>query len=103
MTPFTTWRSTTAPPPTCASSPPCAERRARVSLLIQLYQQCIISYMWLDLRQGLRRLRRSPLYTLAAILTLGLGMAWATAAFAVIDAVLVKPLPLRDPHRLVWI
>src|SRR5215475_1441000 len=57
----------------------------------------------LEIVQGVRRLRGSPLYTLSAILTLGLGIAAATAAFAVVDAVLVRPLPFRDAGRLVWV
>ena len=59
--------------------------------------------MSLDLRQSLRRLGRSPLFTLAAVVTLGLGIATATATFAVIDAVLLRPPPFRDPERLVWV
>src|SRR5882672_5981839 len=59
--------------------------------------------MSLDVRQSLRRLRRSPLFTIAAVLTLGIGIASTTAAFAVIDAVLVRPPAFRDPSRLVWI
>jgi putative ABC transport system permease protein len=57
----------------------------------------------LEVTQGVRRLRRSPLYTLSAILTLGFGIAAATAAFAVVDAILVRSLPFRDPAALVWV
>jgi putative ABC transport system permease protein len=57
----------------------------------------------LEVRQGVRRLRHSPLYTLSAILTLGFGIGAATAAFAVVDAVLVRSLPFRDPASLVWV
>src|SRR5262249_29767831 len=59
--------------------------------------------MGLDLRQAVRRLVRSPVFTLAAVVTLGLGIATATAAFAVVDAVLLRPPPYRDPDRLVWV
>src|SRR5215813_12705472 len=59
--------------------------------------------MLLNLRHALRRLRRSPVFTLAAVATLALGIAASTAAFAVIDGVLVRPLPFRDPDRLVWV
>jgi putative ABC transport system permease protein len=59
--------------------------------------------MSLDLRHALRRLRRSPRFTVAAALTLGLGIAASTAAFAIVDAVLVRPPAYRAPDRLVWI
>jgi predicted permease len=54
-----------------------------------------------DLRFALRQLRRSPAFTLTAILVLALGMGANLAIFALVDAALVKPLPYRDPARLV--
>jgi len=54
-----------------------------------------------EIRPTLRRLARSPGFTTVAILTLGLGIAGTTAAFSVINAVLLRPLPYRDPERLV--
>ncbi len=54
-----------------------------------------------DLRFALRQLRRSPGFTLTAILILALGMGANLAIFAFVDAALVKPLPYRDPARLV--
>src|SRR5262249_53043284 len=54
-------------------------------------------------RLALRRLRRAPSFSTAAILILGVGIAAATALFAVVDAVLLAPLPFREPDRLVWI
>ncbi|HEY4099819.1 MAG TPA: ABC transporter permease [Gemmatimonadales bacterium] len=49
----------------------------------------------------IRSLRRSKVYTLTAVLTLALGIALVTAAFSLIDAVLLKPLPFAAPDRVV--
>jgi predicted permease len=57
--------------------------------------------MLADLRLAVRALRRAPGFTLAAALTLGLGLGATTAMFSVVDAVLLRPLPLRDPARVV--
>src|SRR5438552_18197343 len=54
-----------------------------------------------DLRYALRSLRRTPGFTLAAILTLALGIGLATAVFTVADALLLRRLPIRDQDRVV--
>lgn len=54
-----------------------------------------------DLRFGLRMLRKHPLTTAAAVLSLALGIGGTTAIFSVFDAVLLKPLRYADPERLV--
>jgi predicted permease len=56
-----------------------------------------------DLRFGLRSLWQSPGFTLTAILTLGLGVGANTAVFSVMNAVLLKRLPVSDPERLVYL
>src|SRR4051812_36387924 len=56
-----------------------------------------------DLRFALRTVRRTPMLVGAAILATALGVGANTAIFSVIQAVILKPLPYRDPARLVLI
>jgi len=54
-----------------------------------------------DLRFAARSLRRSPGFTIAAVVALGLGIGSATAIYTVLDGVVLRPLPYRQPERLV--
>lgn len=62
-----------------------------------------IEQLFQDLRFGARMLRKNPGFTAVAILTLGLGIGANTAIFTVINAVMLRALPVKDPEELITV
>jgi putative ABC transport system permease protein len=59
--------------------------------------------LFADIRHALRMMRRTPLFTAAVILTVMLAIGANTTIFSVVNAVLLRPLPFREPSRLVQV
>src|SRR5207245_5684273 len=57
--------------------------------------------MWNDLRFGLRTLRRNPVFTIVAVLSLALGIGANTSIFSLLSQVMFRMLPVAEPERLV--
>ena len=86
------------------------EARRRLGSPLRLREQSLdVKVMpWLDslvrdVRLGLRLLRRSGVVTGAAVLSLSLALGACVAAFALVDALILRPLPVRQPDRLVYL
>ncbi len=57
--------------------------------------------IWNDLRHSIRSLRAAPAFTAIAILTLALGIGANTAIFSLVNSILLRPLPVKDPAQIV--
>jgi putative ABC transport system permease protein len=86
-----------------------AARRAMgsVSLAKDLHRDAR-SFVWLedlrrDLHYAVRNLRRSPGFTLTAVLALGLGIGVNTAFFTILNAICLRGLPIDSPERVMWL
>jgi predicted permease len=77
--------------------------RAVAATWLALMWDLVIVSTGHDLARALRSLVRAPGFTLAVSLLLGLGVAATTTLFALVNAVLLKPLPYADPDRLVMV
>ena len=85
-----------------------AQRAFGNATLIREQTHATWSWSWLeslasDLKYGFRGMRRNVGSTVFAILIVGLGIGGASTVFSVVNALLLRPLPFRDPGQLVWI
>jgi putative ABC transport system permease protein len=76
-------------------------RVASVHMPPSVPKEILMTRLWQDVRYAARLLQRAPVFSLAVIATLALTIGATTAVFTVVNAVLLRALPYRDPGRLV--
>ena len=63
----------------------------------------LVDDFMLDARYALRQLRKSPAFTLAATISLAMGIGANAAVFAIVERLVLQSLPVHDPHELVYV
>ena len=77
------------------------DRAAAEPVVLGAERMNVFGEAWQDLRFGMRTMRRQPLVSAIAVLALALGIGGNTAIFSMVNAILLRQLPFREPDRLV--
>src|SRR5882724_10250543 len=86
---------------TAGGSPGQQNGELRATDLRTILRGASMSNLVANLRYALRQFRLAPIFTVAAVLTLALGIGGTTAIFTLIHAIMLRSLPVADPARLV--
>ena len=84
-------------------APPFGNERLIREEMREMWTFVWLETAWQDVRYALRGLRRNPAFASTAILSLALGIGASVAIFTVVDNLLLRPLPYRDPDSLVMV
>jgi hypothetical protein len=93
--------------PACRQPQPAAQPHVKFGNTTRIQEKSRMTWGWesiesflQDANYGIRAMLRSPALTLVALLSLALGIGANTAIFSLLDAVLLRSLPVKDPHQL---